>query len=263
MNPVTKHNRPTDIKSRLRRFKRKRIKRMGKAILKLAGIIIYRQSLISTEPVMDKSVFPWIADFENNWERIRAELDEVLKTRDQLPCFHEVSRDQKNVSLGDNWKVFALYVLGKQFAPNCALCPETTRLLEQVPNIRNAMFSILSPRYHIPPHQGPTNALVRIHLALKVPQDNTNCKIRVGEEFFTWKEGECTVFDDFYDHEVWNDTDEYRAVLFFDVDRPLKPLGRLLSRLAITGLRNSAYIKDAEKNLCDWARKTGDDLPTR
>ena len=185
MNPATKNNRPTDIKSRLRRFRRKRVKKIGKATLKLAGTVIYRQSLISTEPVIDKSVFPWIADFENNWDRIRAELDEVLKTRDQLPCFHEVSRDQKHVSLGDNWKVFALYVLGEQFAPNCARCPETTRLLEQVPNIRNAMFSILSPRYHIPPHQGPTNALVRIHLALKVPQDSTNCKIKISEEFFT------------------------------------------------------------------------------
>ncbi len=65
------------------------------------------------------------------------------------------------------------------------------------------------------------------------------------------------VFDDSCDHKVWNDTNEYRAVLFFDVDRPLKPSGRLLSRLAITGLRNSAYIKDAENNLRDWTRKTG------
>lgn len=30
------------------------------------------------------------------------------------------------------------------------------------------------------------------------------------------------MFDDSYDHEVWNDTDELRVVLFLDIIRPMR-----------------------------------------
>ena len=37
------------------------------------------------------------------------------------------------------------------------------------------------------------------------------------------------IFDDSHPHEVWNDCDSYRVVLFVDFERPLFPLSRCLT----------------------------------
>jgi len=238
-----------------RKFRRKKVKDTGKLLIRTMSGVIARQSLIGDQPVFDKSVFPWTSNFEANWEKIRAELDMVLQTRDKLPSFHELSPDQKRISKGDNWKTFVFYVFGERFDPNCRRCPETARLLDSVPDIRNAWFSILAPNYRIPPHHGPTNGIVRIHLGLQIPRDSDNCWIRVDDRILHWEEGRCIVFDDYYEHEVQNNTDEQRVVLFFDVDRPMRPLGRLVNRLLISGIIRSAYVQDARSNMLAWEQR--------
>jgi beta-hydroxylase len=45
---------------------------------------------------------------------------------------------------------------------------------------------------------------------------------RIGNEFRHWSEGQALIFDDTFNHEVWNDTDGYRVVLFVDFARPLR-----------------------------------------
>jgi beta-hydroxylase len=207
-------------------------------------------------------VFPWLGSLEADWRLIRKELDQVIANRDALPAFHEVSPDQKRISQGDRWKIFPFYAFGDSFEPNLARCPETARLLKQVPHLRNAMFSILAPRYHIPPHRGPTNGIIRIHLGLIVPGGKDVCRIRVGDRVFGWEEGKCVVFDDYFDHEVWNDTDHPRVVLFFDVDRPLKPFGWLVNRLLLALIKRSDYVKDAKRNAREWNTRYADSETT-
>jgi len=60
------------------------------------------------------------------------------------------------------------------------------------------------------------------------------------------------VFDDTYDHEVWNQTEQDRAVLFIDIERPLKLPGRWLARFLVRGVQWTAYVQDARKNLATW-----------
>jgi beta-hydroxylase len=253
--PVTESSR-IDWKDRLRQYRRRQIKSAGRSLLHGLSRFIARQSLIGDTPVFDKSVFPWIAELESHWTEIRTELEAVLVTRDQLPSFHELSPDQKRISKGDNWKTFVFYVFGDRIDHNCARCPQTAALLDRVPHIRNAWYSILSPRYHIPPHQGPTRGIIRIHLGLIIPQPREQCWIRVDDQYLHWDEGQCVVFDDYFEHEVRNDTDAQRVVLFFDVDRPLRPLGRLVNRCLIAAIKRSAYVQDAHKNLREWERRT-------
>jgi aspartyl/asparaginyl beta-hydroxylase (cupin superfamily) len=182
----------------------------------------------------------------------------VLATREALPAFHEVSPDQKRISKGDSWKIFPFYAFGDSFEPNLRRCPQTARLLAEVPHLRNAMFSILAPRYHIPAHKGPTNGIIRIHLGLIVPGGADVCRIRVGDKVFGWEEGKCVVFDDYFEHEVWNDTDRPRVVLFFDVDRPLRPLGQLVNLVVIAAIKRSAYVRDAKRNAQEWDTRYSD-----
>ena len=236
----------------LKQTRRRLVKRTGRRLIKRAADLMVRQSLVADRPVHDARDFPFVATIEADWRKIRAELDELLKHRASLPSFHEISPDQQYISHGDHWKVFILFGFGVPSERNCARCPETARLLRSVPRLQSAWFSILAPRYHIPEHRGVTKSLLRTHLGLIIPQERDKCTMRVGGETVRWEPGKCVVFDDFYRHEVWNDTDEQRVVLIFDFERPMRPLGRRVNAVLMWGIKRTAYFKDAKRNQKNW-----------
>jgi aspartyl/asparaginyl beta-hydroxylase (cupin superfamily) len=79
------------------------------------------------------------------------------------------------------------------------------------------MFSALNPHKRITPHTGPMNGIIRAHLGLVVPK---GAYIRVGKDERTWEEGKLLVFDDSFEHEVWNHSDYVRIVLFINFWHP-------------------------------------------
>src|SRR5712691_9088345 len=62
-----------------------------------------------------------------------------------------------------------------------------------------------------------SNGIIRGHLAMTVP---AGCYIRVGKDERTWEEGKVLVFDDSFEHEVWNHGDHVRIVLFMNFWHP-------------------------------------------
>jgi len=240
---------------RLKEARRGMIKRAGRRLTKRLAEYVGRQGLVPDQPVFDPATFPFLAPMEANWRTIRGELDSLLQLRSKLPSFHEISPDQGYISRGDNWKVFILFGFGEPSQRNCERCPETTRLLRQIPNLRSAWFSILSPRYHIPRHRGVTKTILRAHLGLIVPKERASCVMQVDEERVNWEEGKLLVFDDFFRHEVWNDTDEQRVVLIFDFDRPMKLPGRIVNALLMFAIKRTAFFKDAKRNLKNWDQR--------
>lgn len=232
--------------------KREIVHRAGKSFLRAVGDFQARHSTVSTEPILPNREFPWVQQLEAEWQDIRAELDSVLTRPEDIPAFHQISPDQRRISRGDHWKTFALYIFRQPIEENCAQCPLTTRLLAGLPGLQNAWFSILAPRYRIPPHRGPTRALIRCHLALRVPREREKCWLRVDDCIYRWTEGECLVFDDTYEHEVHNDTDELRVVLFMDFDRPMDLIGAWTNAALLRLLQASHYVKDPLKNLAAW-----------
>lgn len=245
---MTHENDPELRKKRLGR-------RAGRWLLKALADFQAQQSLVGDSPVLDSGQFPFLERFERDWRAIRAELDPILSERGRLPSFHEISPDQYRISHGDRWKVFILYGFGVPSPKNCERCPHTTRLLEGVPGLQSAWFSILSPRYHIPRHRGVTKGVLRVHLGLKVPAQRQQCTMQVDDRRIIWEEGKCVVFDDFYYHEVWNNTDEERVVLLFDFIRPMRLPGQALNRFLLWGIKRSAYFKDAQHNMQDWDQR--------
>ncbi len=234
------------------RFRAKRrwaIKKLGKHTIRGLAAFLGRQSLIGDRPVFETANFDWALHLERHAEAIRRELDDVLKDHANLPNFHEISPDQAKISRGDNWKTFILFGFGYKAERNCARCPETTRALEAIPNLRTAFFSILSPGYHIPRHRGVTKGVIRCHLALIVPEAREKCWIRIEDQRVIWQEGRALVFDDTFDHEVLNDTPDRRVVLLLDVDRPMRFWGRVVNRMFLTVIRWTAYVQDARKNM--------------
>src|SRR5262249_5847061 len=232
--------------------RRRLVRRWGRRFIKAVANLMTRQSLIADHPVHDPRAFPFFTQIEADWQAIRTELEDLLKRRDSLPAFHEISPDQQYISRGDKWKVFILYGFGVPSERNCSRCPETARLLRSVPGLQSAWFSILSPRYHIAEHRGITKSLLRAHLGLVIPKERDRCTMRVGDRMVHWEPGKCVVFDDFFRHEVWNDTDEERVVLIFDFERPMRLLGRMVNRFLMWGIKRTAYFQDAERNLRTW-----------
>ncbi len=238
--------------------KRKRKHRPSVAIglwlIKRLEHAIRHYSAVDNTPFFEPRQFAWVPTLEANWEVIRQELEQVLQTPERLPNFQDISRDQLNITQDDRWKTFFLYGYGYRMDSNCARCPETTRLVESIPGMFTAFFSILAPGKHIPPHRGPYNGLLRAHLALMVPEPRERCRIQVADQVRHWEPGKCLVFDDTYRHQVWNDTDGTRVVLFLDIRRPLVWPGTLLNSLILRLIRWSPFIQDARRNQIAWER---------
>ena len=239
---------------RWRAWRRAKVKKLGRGILHLLAKLYGRQSRVPDVAIIPNEHFPFIAEMENNWKDIRAELDLILEERDRIPFLDQVSPDQARISHSQKWRAFFLYGVGEEVTGNTARCPKTAAMLRRIPGLRNAWFSILAPRYRIKPHTGITKAVVRVHLGLVVPKRWQDCSMTVGDETVHWREGRCFVFDDSLRHSVTNDTDEERAILLFDFDRPMGWPASALNRLAMRLLKRTAYFRDARENLMRHAR---------
>jgi len=191
----------------------------GLMLIAAAEWLIFKNSPNSA--FFDANSFPWVKTLESSYPQIREELSALLKSNKSIPDFSKLSEEQKRIVLDEKWKTFIFCVYGKYIAKNCRLCPMTSSAIRNIPGIRGAMFSILEPGTHISRHRGPYKGVLRCHLAIVVPQNEKLCAIQVNGETRFWKEGETLVFDDTFEHEAWNNSDELRAVLFVDFERAL------------------------------------------
>jgi ornithine lipid ester-linked acyl 2-hydroxylase len=236
---------------------------VGERILAPVERFIGKRSLVGDATFFANERFPWIEHIEANWETIREELQGVLADREALPNFQDISKDQIEITDDEHWKTYFLYGYGFAAKLGVETCPKTAALMREIPGMTTAMFSILSPRKHILDHRGPYKGVLRYHLGLIVPQQTEQCRIRVGKDFRHWEEGKSLMFDDTFNHEVWNDTDETRVVLFVDVLRPLPSPWSQINRAIVKAIGYSPFVLDAKRNQEAWEarfreRKTSD-----
>lgn len=225
---------------------------IGERVLAPAERFIGRRSLVGDATFFPLERFPWVAHIEANWETIRDEVLQLLEVQVELPNFQDISKDQIEITDDDRWKTFFLYGYGFEAKLGVEMCPRTAALMREIPGMSTAMISILSPRKHILAHRGPYKGVLRYHLGLIVPEDAESCRIRVDEDIRHWEAGRSLVFDDTYDHEVWNDTDATRVVLFVDVLRPLPRVDSAINRAIIKAIGCSPFVLDAKRNQEAW-----------
>ena len=126
------------------------------------------------------------------------------------------------------WSDVQFYGGCRRDRAHCALCPQTAAVIAAQPRINSVIFgshffSRLTPGTHLSAHCGPSNFRLRCHLGLVVPE---GVRIRVGDEVRAWKAGECLIFDDSFEHEVWHDGDDDRVVLICDMWHPEMDMAR-------------------------------------
>jgi len=205
--------------------------------------------------VYDNKLFPWVAGIEANWTTIRGELDRVLVRRGELPNIQDITVDARSITKDAGWKIFLLVAYGIKSEPNIALCPETWRIVQKIPGLKTAMFSVFQPGKRLPPHRGPYNGVLRLHLGVLVPEHNGNLGIRIGSERRSWSEGRVLVFDDAYEHEAWNETDKPRVVLFVDFEKPLRFPANIINRILLRLALLTPYLREGNDNLRRWERQ--------
>jgi aspartate beta-hydroxylase len=174
--------------------------------------------------------FPWLDVLEAATEEIAAEALAAL-TGDRAGFKPYVNfppgtpiDEWASLNHSLEWSVYPLWHDGEQISAHVQKCPRTAAVLAQLPvcdiphYAPGAFFSVLAPRTRLPPHTGTTNTRSIVHLPLVIPE---GCGFRVGAEVRTWKKGNAWVFDDSIEHEAWNDSDEIRIILIFDIWNPL------------------------------------------
>ncbi len=233
-------------------WQKRPLMRAGHHVIKKLEHSIVKADPNADQPFYECDDYPWIARLESDWETVLGELRQVMAHHDRLPNFQDISQDQISITRDHRWKTFFLYGYGYKVEHNCRICPRTTELVESVPGMLTAFFSILAPGKHIPPHRGPYKGMLRYHLGLIVPQPAEQCRIRVGDEIRCWQPGKSLLFDDTFEHEVWNETAGTRVVLFVDVLRSLPFPASVMNKLVINLIRWSPFVQNARKNLSDY-----------
>jgi beta-hydroxylase len=237
--------------AKMRNWRRRLIMHFGGASRHWISAIIARYSKIGDPAVFPAGDFSWLQDLRRAWPAVRAEADRVLADRANVPPLIAISPD--HVKTADTkWKSFFLWGYGYRINDNCARCPETAALLDKVPGLISGFYSIMEPGARLKPHRGVTKAFLTCHLGLRVPREADRCWIRVEGKRYVWRDGEWFVFDDTYEHEVRNETDEERVILLLHVKRPVRFPGSLISNGFLSIVRASPFIQDALKNLEDW-----------
>lgn len=226
------------------------------------GLIYSFETLIKATsqntPFFDAEKFPWAREVEAAYPEIKRELLAVLAEPEAIPEFKNVSEEQERISKGRAWRTFIFQIYGHQYEANCARCPNTVAALQKIPGLKTAMFSIFEPGTHLSPHRGPFKGVLRYHLALKVPKDPMSCGITVGGETRHWEEGKSLVFDDTFEHEAWNRSDETRVVLFVDFLRELPFPVSSLNQGMISLIGASPFIQNMVTKLNQWSQRVAD-----
>jgi aspartate beta-hydroxylase len=184
---------------------------------------------LPADEFFDRRHFAWMPAMEAATATIRQELMGLLADPGEaLRPYVRMDKglpDNKWTGLDHSldWGACFLWEYGAPNQPVLDRCPNTAAALAALPYASipgrspSAFFSLLKPKTRIPAHTGVTNTRAIIHLPLIVPP---GCGFRVGGETREWREGEAFAFDDTIEHEAWNDSDELRAVLIFDVWNP-------------------------------------------
>ena len=175
----------------------------------------------------ERSEFPWLAEMEAAIPAMQEELRGVIaRTQAFTPYVqNHPDRPRPNNPLLDDpsWGAYYFWKDGVEVTENSVHCPRTMAALgaAPIPVIQErspmALYSVLEPGTHIAPHHGMLNTRLICHIPLILPPD---CALRVGAETRPWQNGQALIFDDSFEHEAWNRSDQRRVILLFEIWRP-------------------------------------------
>lgn len=222
-------------------------------LMKIGNSIISQYDGGPNRPVFFdvNKTFPKLSILEENFDAIIAEYENVNK-HFEIPTYHEVEHRAYPISgkfeQNLKWKVFLLYYSGEIPDLTEELCPKTCAFLKGIPNIYKVFFSVLEPGKSIPTHHGPYRGYLRYHLGLKVP-NNAPPSIKLKDQVYEWKEQDSILFDDTWEHEVINTSNEERAILIIDLLKPLPYFPKQVNKFILNFLLKKSRVRKVLKDV--------------
>jgi aspartate beta-hydroxylase len=172
---------------------------------------------LAAQPWHDAAAFPWTRAFEDSHAVIRAELEAFLAQQRVTfrnyvgPILHEQAD-------GGEWHVLYLNYRDHRWPEHRRMFPRLAELVDAVPRPSGTVFiSRLTPGAHVPKHCGATNTQLTCHFGIVVPD---GVELRVAREVRRQPEGRCMIFDDSFEHEVWNRSGSPRYNVFMQLWHP-------------------------------------------
>lgn len=174
----------------------------------------------------DESITQAVDHLQQHWMTILEEYNTVAPTRQS-----DYATDTEHTLHEGTWDWHSYMTKGKLHGEFATHFKETFGILQTLRDANilfegtpfgYSFFSTLHPRSRINAHCAPMNFRLRLHLPLIVPSNAESDKvgIRVGSATRKWVPGQALVFDDAFEHEVWNETDHARVLLLVDLWHP-------------------------------------------
>lgn len=159
-------------------------------------------------PYFQTFEYNWCSMLSNNYKIILEEFEQFQKNDKLQPYFN---KDQHGKS--GKWKTLPLITWNikrkhlKDFV-------KTNKLLQQIPGLVSASYSMLEKGGEIQEHFGDTDAHIRCHLCLYTSE---NAAFKVNNITVRWKEGECLIFCDACKHSGYNHGTKNRLIMILDI----------------------------------------------
>ncbi len=181
--------------------------------------LFYLFSKVNNTPYLAVDDFPELNVIQDNWMAIR---DEALtlnenNTIDDACHFNDYPYHS---FYKKGWRKFGLKWYGTTLNSANRLCPTTVSIIESLPSVKAAMFTVLPAGKRLNSHRDPYAGSLRYQMGLDTPNSN-KCHIDVDGEKYNWKDGEAVLFDETYLHYIENNTEKDRLVLMLDIRRPV------------------------------------------
>lgn len=177
------------------------------------------------------TVFPAAAKLRASWMDIRAEGWKLFETYQPEHYFNNYHVDVGNEDMKD-WTVIPVKLFDNTHPEYRLHTPVLSQIIDECPQIRSAIFSIMEPGKIIQPHSDPYDGTLRYQLALDIPEGD--CYLHVNKEKYFWVEGHDVIFNDALEHGAVNNTDSRRMVLLIDIARPYdQPVFKLLNETVL------------------------------
>lgn len=183
------------------------------------NVLLYLFSGVPNKPVLPVETFPELKKISENWQTIREEATSLFDEG-------RIRAATANNDWGfysffkSGWKRFYLKWYDDPLPSAEQWCPKTVALVQSIPSIKGAMFTVLPPGAKLGGHRDPFAGSLRYHLGLVTP-NSEDCRIFVDGVQCSYYDGKGFVFDETFIHWAENKTDKNRIIFFCDVERPM------------------------------------------
>ncbi len=224
------------------------------AVLAPVNVFMYLFSAVPARPYIPVEHIQGLDALDENWEIIRDEAQRLAEA-ERIRAADSNNDAGFNSFFKTGWKRFYLKWYEAEHPSAAELCPQTVRLLRDIPQVKAAMFAVLPPGGKLNPHRDPFAGSLRYHLGLTTPNDD-RCFIEVDGQRYSWRDGQSVIFDETYIHWAENSSDQMRTILFCDIERPLKyPWAESFNRWFSKVFMTAASSPNQEGDQTGWVNK--------